>query len=195
MWVRKITTEDVAKRGRVHNMAPSDPDGALKVARTIRHPWYRCQALSFVAEHTSTIPKKLKLLSEAFETARMQEEINRAVTVSAWPLRVLVPLDASQAKERLIELVAQADKELHSLRRADALYSLATAATGHETLISLVEPSLVRALLEGRGWRIDRLIRNTIQLRISHENTQRLLAHHGDGREKRKFLETMNAAV
>jgi hypothetical protein len=195
MWVSEITREDVARRGEVHDLAPTDPDGALKIARTIPHPWYRCQALSYVAEHTSTIPKKLKLLNEAFEAAQLQDEINRQVTASSWPLRILAQSDSVGATDRLLRLVAQADRESHPLRRADALYAVAGAVAEQPELLNLVEPSLVRALLEGRGWRIDRLIRNTILLGISSENSRRLLEHHMDGREKRRFVERQRAAV
>jgi hypothetical protein len=195
MWVNEITREDVAKRGEVHDLAPSNPDGALKIARTIPHPWYRCQALSCVAEHTGTIPKKLKLLNEAFEAAQLQAEINRQVTASSWPLKVLAQSDSIGATERLLSLVAQADREGHPLRRADALYALAGAVAKQPGLLNIVEPSLVRALLEGRGWRIDRLIRNAILLGISSESARALLEHHMDGREKRRFLERQRAAV
>ena len=195
MWVNEITREDVAKRGEVHDLAPSNPDGALKIARTIPHPWYRCQAISYAAEHTTTVPKKLNLLREAFEAAQMQEEINRQVTASSWPLKVLAQSDPVGAAGRLAMLVEQADREGHPLRRADALYALAAAVGKQESLLNLAEPSLVRALLEGRGWRIDRLIRNTIQLGISSENARRLLEHHMDGREKRRFMERHRAAV
>lgn len=46
-----ITKEDVAGRARVRKLVLTEPREALKIARAIRHPWYRCQSLAMVAEH------------------------------------------------------------------------------------------------------------------------------------------------
>lgn len=44
-----ITGVDVAVRTHVSELVLTEPRKALRVARAIRHPWYRCQSLSMVA--------------------------------------------------------------------------------------------------------------------------------------------------
>ena len=90
-------------------------------------------------------------------------------------------------------LVKHADHESHSLRRADALKAIAFSVEGDPSLLGRVVPALVRALLHGYGWRIDRLIRTTAEVvqRAMPEALDALLAHHSDGREKRKFVATL----
>lgn len=41
-----------AERDLVARIAPTDPARALEVARRIGDPWFRCQALTFVAEQS-----------------------------------------------------------------------------------------------------------------------------------------------
>jgi hypothetical protein len=173
----------------------TDPRAALKLARAIRHPWYRCQSLAKVAEHWGTKRQRLELLEEALEAAQQQDEINRKVTVSAWPMKLMVSVAPENAKTHLQQLVDQADGEEHSLRRADALYALAKAVQSSELLLEIVMPSLSRALQTGRGWRIDRLIRFTIDIvKGSMPLVARdIAAHHSDGGKKQALLASLGA--
>ena len=190
MWVDSITPDDVRGRTRVGKLAPTNLAEAIRTAMAIKHPWYRCQALTMAAEHSTSRNQQLALLREAFDTAQLQEEINRAVTVSAWPLRVLAPLEPREAEKNLVALVAQANHEPHSLRRADALFALAGAVQSNETLLNLVVPSLTHALANGHGWRIDRIIRSTVELlkqrmpAVAHD----LVALHSDNRKNKSSL-------
>ena len=188
-----ITRDDVLGRSRADKLALTDPQQALKVARAIRHPWYRCQALSKVAEHWGTKGQKLVLLEEAFAAAEEQPEINRLVTVSAWPLGVLVGVDPGVVPEHLQRLVHLATREEHSLRRADALFSVANAIRENPSLLAAVVPALTGALLSGRGWRIDRLIRRTIDIVRGSmpEATDELIEHHSEGRKKDALIKSL----
>lgn len=190
MSIRTVTREDVGKRSRVHELVRVRPDDALELARTIQHPWYRCQSLTTVAEHYRDRHKKLKLLREALAVAQTQDEINRIVTVSSWPLRILVSLSFDETKEHLVKLVAQADTEGHPLRRADALFALTNAVRANPDMLDIAMSSLAPTLLVGYGWRIDRLIRGTILIiESSHpEIVASLIAHHTENRKKRQFV-------
>jgi hypothetical protein len=185
-----ITREDVLGRSRTEKLSLTDPQEALKVARAIRHPWYRCQALSKVAEHWGTNKQKLALLEEALAVAREQKEINRVVTVSASPLEVMARIDPETVQRHLERLVELANSEVHTLRRADSLYVLARAIQDYPSLMPVVVPALVRALLTGRGWCIDRLIRSTIELvqGLVPEVVDGLVAHHSSGSKKRALM-------
>jgi hypothetical protein len=188
-----ITRADVRGRATVDELSRTDPREALKLARAIRHPWYRCQALSKVAEHWGTKAQRIEVLEEAFTAAQEQEEINRIVTVSAWPLRVLVSVAPEDAAAHLQRLVTLANDEPHTLRRADALSALARSVQNSRLLMQAVVPSLVQALLGGRGWRIDRLIRLNLEIvrRSMPEAVTGLIEHHSDGQRKRAFLKSL----
>jgi hypothetical protein len=159
-----ITKEDVAGRAHVHKLALTEPREALKVARAIRHPWYRCQSLSTVAEHWGSAAQRKDVLIEAFRSAEEQTQINRIVTVASWPMRVMASVDADATPQHLRRFVELADQEPHSLRRADALFALACSVSETPTLLALVIPSLVDALLLSYGWRTDRIIECSLQM-------------------------------
>jgi hypothetical protein len=184
-----IKPEDVRGRSRVEKLAPENLTEAINVARSIRHPWYRCQSLTKTAEHSQTLNQKLQLLHEAFDVAQLQEDINRAVTVSAGPLRVLALLAPQEAQTRIVALVGQVNHEPHTLRRADALFALASAVQNDKTLIELIIPSLFETLINGRGWRIDRLIRNIVPMvkDDAPHMLSALVAHHTENSKRRQL--------
>lgn len=189
MWTDSITKEDVNGRARVSKLAPTDPGLALKAARGIKHPWYRCQALSTVAEHLDA-DRGLDLLLEALDVAKQQSEVNRIVTVSAWPMRHLIKHRPVMAERQIKSLVALANTEPHTLRRADALFALAWSVSGARNQLQLIVPSLVQALLSGHGWRIDRLIRHSVELvqAAQPETLASLVAHHSENRKKKQLI-------
>jgi len=191
-----ITRDDVRGRSRVDQLSLTDPQEALRVARAIRHPWYRCQSLSKVAEHWGSKQQRLDVLGEALDAAQEQREINRIVTVSAWPVRVMAGVASDVVATHLSRLVNQANGEAHTLRRADALYALASAVRDNPSLLALVMPSLTRALLGGHGWRIDRLIRCTVEMAKASmpELLVELIEHHSEGRKKQALVVSMQDA-
>lgn len=95
---------------------------ALKAAREIKNPWFRCQALAGVAFHSTSLAGKNRLLEESFQAALLTEQPNRIVSVSAWPLKVLCMSEqnASLNKEveRLLSIIA---REPSPVKRSDAL--------------------------------------------------------------------------
>ncbi|MDR2012513.1 MAG: hypothetical protein LBQ20_05630 [Rhodanobacter sp.] len=191
-----ITSADVRGRALAGDLSRTDPPEALKVARAIRHPWYRCQALSDVAESWGAHTQKLQVLEEALAVAGEQSEINRIVSASAWPLRVMVGVAPNDVAAHLRRLVALAEQEPHTLRRADALSLLAFAVRQEPFFLALVSPSLANALLNGWGWRIDRLIRDAVEMLSDSmpDVIEKLVEHHGEGREKRAFLKSLGRA-
>jgi hypothetical protein len=186
---RSITREDVQGRTRTDKLVLTNPQAALQVALSIRHPWYRCQAMSTVAKHWGTKKQKLDLIEKALAVAQEQQEINRIVTVSAWPLGVLVEVDSNRAREHVTRLVQLANREEHTLRRADALFAVASSIRSEAGLLAAVVPALTATLLGGHGWRIDRLIRSTLEIvKSMPEVADKLVEHHSDGKKKRDLL-------
>lgn len=188
-----ITKEDVAGRARVHKLALTEPREALKVARAIRHPWYRCQSLSIVAEHWENAAQRKEVLVEALRSAEEQTQINRIVTVAGWPLRVMTSIDIDAVPQHLGRFVELANQEPHSLRRADSLFALANSVSGRSELLVLVIPSLVDALLLSYGWRTDRLIEWSLQMvrTVMPEALGPLVARHRPGSKKRRLEESL----
>ena len=189
-----ITKEDVVGRSRVNKLAATDTELAAKTAHSIKHPWYRCQSLSMVAEHING-KRKEKLLLEALEVAKEQSDINRIVTVSAWPMRHLVEVSPDIAKHHIEALVELANREPHTLRRAHALSSLALSVSKSKDHLKLIVPSLVKALLNGHGWRIERIIRSSIPLvqAVQPISIDALLNHHSDNRKKRQLYNELQS--
>jgi hypothetical protein len=188
-----ITQEDVAGRARVHKLVLTDPREALKVARAIRHPWYRCQALSIVAEHWGNAGQRKDVLIEALQSAEQQAQINRIVTVASWPLRVMTSIDVDAVPQHLKRFVELANQEPHTLRRADSLFVLAKSVSERPELLVLVIPSLVDALLLSYGWRTDRLIEWSLQMvrTVMPEALGLLVAHHRPGSKKKRLEESL----
>jgi hypothetical protein len=192
MCVRDITREDVGARARVADIAPKDSGAALKLARNIKHPWYRCQALASIAPYLARKDRE-QVLEAALMAAREQCEINPIVTVSAWPIRELAISHLELAADRIRGLVILANTEPHNLRRAHALQRLAFSVSGHPTLLSLIVPALTDALLGGGGPRIDRVIRDTFELirTVQPKSLRALAIRHKPGRKQEQLLATL----
>lgn len=185
----EITREDVAGRARAEKLAPHDVDQALRIAWAIKHPWYRCQALSIVAQHMSGSGQE-RVLESALAVALEQDEINRIVTVSSWPIRGLVKAGAGSAGKCVRQRVALATNEPHNLRQAHALQALASAVYEDQELLAAVVPALARALLGGRGPRIDRCIRDTLELIqcFSPDLARTVAMHHKPSARRTRLL-------
>ncbi|MGO4221986.1 hypothetical protein AB4Y64_09045 [Lysobacter sp. TAF61] len=192
MSEQEITRRDVTERARVRKVAEQDPRRAVEIARGIKHPWYRCQALSIASEHLAGRDQEKTLLA-ALEAAKEQHEVNRVVTVSSWPIQVLSGTSPDLAARRIEELVSLANSEPHNLRRAHALQALAFAVRDHPNLLGLVVPALVEALLGGGGPRIDRCIEDTFELvrAAKPESLKAIAMHHKANRRRERLLESL----
>ena len=162
----KIDGGSVKGRAKVSKLCSlGEFDEALDLARGIKHPWYRCQSLSSVAGIETIQEKRNDLIVEAFQAALKQESANRIVTVSAWPLEVLCQNgEHALAKieiKRLIEIIQQ---EPHPTRRADAVFTLIQKTHAYSVdLTKVLLKPFKGACSEGKGWKIDRDLRDVAQ--------------------------------
>lgn len=188
-----ITREDVAGRARVAKLVLTEPREALKIARAIRHPWYRCQSLSMVAQHWGNAAQRKHVLLEALRSAEEQTQINRIVTAASWPLRLMASIDRDGVPQHVSRFVALANREPHSLRRADSLFALSKSVSGVFELLVLVIPSLVDALLLSYGWKTDRLIAWSIPMvrMVMPEALGPLVARHRPGSKKQRLEKSL----
>jgi hypothetical protein len=138
------------ERNQVARIAGSDNAAALRIARNIDDPWFRCQALAHVAWNTADHKRFLGLVAESVESGWSIRDANRSVTVIAWPVAALARRRYSRpdAMKRSInilrEVIAQLTgviaKEPNPASRADALVL-------HVHALSPFRPDLRKGLL------------------------------------------------
>lgn len=145
-------------RGDVQRLAEHDPGQALQVARSIEHPWYRCQAIASIVEMNPTDQAADSLLDEAFAAAYSQGEPNRIACVALWPLRLLVHREPGKAAAHTRELLQIISREPHGLRKLDGLHAILVAVAPSKDLRDLVLEPFEIAAEASRGWRTERII-------------------------------------
>lgn len=119
------------ERDQAARIAGSDNASALRIARNIGDPWFRCQALAHVAWHTTDHRRFFALVAESLESGWSIQNPNRSVTAIAWPVAALAgrSYPGSDAMERsdreLREVIARLTKAIAEEpspgSRADAL--------------------------------------------------------------------------
>lgn len=154
----KITAGDVQGRAEATRLARTDRKAAFAVARKIDHPWYRCQALTAIAEEIASPRERVAPLMEAVKAAYEQPEPNRIACVGAWPLRALVAVDAAAARREVERLLETISKEPHGLRRLDGLRGILGAVLSSAELRDLVLPAFMHAANTSSGWRTERTV-------------------------------------
>jgi hypothetical protein len=108
------------QRDEACRIAPADAARALRIARQISDPWFRCQALASASIFVQANLRR-QVIDEAFFAANKLEEINRVVTVSSWPLKALAMLgDFTLVQSEGTRLLATISNEPSPVRRADA---------------------------------------------------------------------------
>lgn len=119
------------ERDQVARITGGDNVSALRIARNIDDPWFRCQALAHVAWHTTDDKQFFTLIAESLESGWSIQDPNRSVTVIAWPVAALAqrnylgPDAMGRSDRELNEVVARLTKAISGERgpasRADAL--------------------------------------------------------------------------
>lgn len=136
-----------------------EPGRAIAIARSIRHPWYRCQSLGIVAKEIPDPTLRLALVDEAFTAADQLIEPNRIVTAASWPIEVLAMHGPSQRlRSEVDRLLAVAATEPHGLRRADAQSFLLHRAWPDEPARTRALDAFLKTCASAHGWRRDRLL-------------------------------------
>lgn len=161
--------QGVAARADVALLASRSASEALALARTIQHPWYRCQAIASIVEKNRSLSAAEALLNEALDAAYSQDEPNRVASVAFWPLVLLVqhdPLRAAEHTSRLLGIIAS---EPHGLRRLDGLCAILSAVVSVPKLREEVLSPLLETAKVSSGWRTERLMNGVIQVLIAHD--------------------------
>jgi hypothetical protein len=157
-----------------HKLAATDPEQALAIARGIKEPWFRCQALSQVARYWPGDAYE-RLLKEAVEAADSQDDAYKRVTVSAWPIRAYLERGGPPPAKRLLEKYTAATGNIENMGgRSEALLMLFQAARPFSAdLWKPVFWALVEAAEPSLAWRQRRNLRLAMKM-VAADNPQLL---------------------
>ncbi|GJM25373.1 MAG: hypothetical protein DHS20C16_17880 [Phycisphaerae bacterium] len=161
-----------AQRDKAAELAKVCSWEALALARGIRDPWFRAQALSWVVRYTDN--NAVSIAREAAESASECDDAYRRSTVRAWEIAALGESgNTDEARSSLISALQESKLATPLCSRAEALtYLLEAAFTIGFDEARLVVRELRGACGEGRHWRCKRAIKNA-GLLISGEMSPR----------------------
>ena len=148
------------QRDRATTLAKSNSTKALAEARAIDEPWFRAQALAWVARFTEE--DAVAIASEAAKAAREGDDDYKRSAVRAWEICALAERGhAAEARRSLSEAVAVGRRVEPISSRSEALFLLLQAAFR----ISLAEASGVYEVLKStcpseKHWRCKRNMRD-----------------------------------
>jgi hypothetical protein len=115
------------QRDQACALAKSHPKQALAKAKSVSEPWFRAQALSWVARFTDSDPVAVAKL--AAKAASECEDDYKRSAVRAWEVAALAERDLPEPAERALKAaVAVAEKVQLASSRSEALLSLFQAA-------------------------------------------------------------------
>jgi hypothetical protein len=154
-----MTGSPTRLRDRACQLAPTDTDQSLAVARQIADPWFRCQAVAWSARYAPQ-PRVAPLAREAVSAAAGAPDPYIAVGASAWPLRALIergeaaPVDA--IVRRLLAVGETIDHPVRRLSALDLLFHAVYPLGGRAKRDALA--ALVLACQAAKSWRAGRTL-------------------------------------
>jgi hypothetical protein len=183
-----VTAAGVASRAKVHALVVADDlRAAAAEARANPHPWYRCQSLAHVAWAAKDDEKAAKLLREAIDTAKKQEEPNRIVSVASYAVSVCIERALNDMSLVVPELLQIISVEPNPIRRADALLLLLEAVMRDRNLRLMVLDALFAACAQSRGWKGRRILQFAALALANHQQLAReVLSRIPESRELRR---------
>ena len=159
-----------AARNLSNRLAMDQPEEALRIAREIQSPWFKCQALSHVARYWPD-EKYAKLLEEAVRSADSQDQVFNCVAVSAWPIRAYLERGNPSPAKKLLIKGTQAARTIENMgSRSEALFSIFQAARPFE--FELWQPVFLTLVVEAEpasSWRQLRNLKNAAAM-VSSEH-------------------------
>jgi hypothetical protein len=139
-------------------VAERDPPAALKLAREIHAPWFRAQALAYVARY-EVEDRSLSTAMEALGAAAEADDMYKALAVTAWPIRAMLERGHHETARcelnRLLELTPRIEPESS---RSEALFYLyqATFPMGDDVRECIARALVALANKEDAHWRTKR---------------------------------------
>jgi hypothetical protein len=162
-----------SERERAIQAAPLDFEKALTLARKVSEPWFRCQALAWVARYAPEA-KVVQLAQEAVETALLGKDAYQQVAAAAWPVRALAERGKAQKAAQLVAQLAALSAEIpHPVSRLNALFLLWQAADPlPKSVKEGVMGALVSACRAADSWQAGRTMRDLALMLASEDRSQ-----------------------
>lgn len=155
-------------RDRCQELSKTDPEAALQLARAIDLPWYKSQALSWIARYSEN--KACAIAAEAADAAACGGDMYQRVAVRAWEIAALAERGlVEEARRSLNDVITDAPMIEPSASRAEALMLLLHAALhiGKEQGDQVCAALVTTCGKEGH-WRCKRALKVAQELRSGH---------------------------
>ncbi len=149
-----------SERDRAIGLAKHRPDDALKLARAVSDPWFRAQALSWVARFTDADP--IAIAAEAAKAAAEAHDQYQKCAVRAWEIAALAERNQFfEARRRLEEILSDVMNVEPASSRSEALLLLMQAGAK----IAIVDAEKICELMNTscrpeEHWRCKRALRH-----------------------------------
>jgi hypothetical protein len=151
------------QRDQVASLAKSDPKAALKRARKIDDPWFRAQALSWVARFTDADPPAVAL--QAAKAASACDDDYKRSAVRAWEIAALAERDHLPEAEKILKAAVALAKSVQPVSsRAEALLLLLQAAFSISSASAAMVCTALEASCPAEHWRSKRVLRDARKL-------------------------------
>lgn len=162
---REANVTPTQQRDRAVKLAKSEGREALAISRSISDPWYRCQALAWVARYAPEEQYE-QLVTEAFASAERAPDPFNALAASAWPVRVMIERgDAERARLALSQLLCLSKCIVHEGSRSEAVSLMLHAVLPSSALLwRPVAQELFTCVGSSQHWRARRAKREAILL-------------------------------
>jgi len=119
---------DTNLRDKVSKIAKSDTEEAYKMTKKINSPWFKSQALSYIARYSDNKKTMDKAIKESIKVSRLCDDYKIA-SVRAWVIVALAERGfKKEAKKSLDEVVELAVRIEPVSSRCEALFNLFQAS-------------------------------------------------------------------
>lgn len=145
---------------QVISLVKSDPKKALTIARNVADPWYRTQALAWVARFTNGAP--LLIAAEAAAASQECNDAYKRSAVRAWEIAALAERDYKRdARASLSSALSSSQSVQPAASQSEALFLPFQAAH----IISAADAREVHKVLQAycpadKHWRCKRALRD-----------------------------------
>ena len=152
------------QRDQAIALAKTNPKKALDKAREVSEPWFRAQALSWVARLIHTDP--VSVARQASKAAAECDDDYKRSAVRSWEIAALAEREfTSEAKKALNEALKVARTAQPISSRSEALFLLFQAAFAmSESEAAKVNAILTEVCPADEHWRCKRSIRNAAKM-------------------------------
>lgn len=148
------------QRDQAIKLAKANPRKSLEKARSVSEPWFRAQALSWVARFTEDDP--VPIASEAARAASECEDNYKRSAVRSWEIAALAERKClARAKTSLGEALKLAQRVQPTSSRCEALLLLLQAAFAiHRDEAIVANSALIASCPVAEHWRCKRAHRD-----------------------------------